>query len=184
MARIESKMMELGSKAHDFKLFSPSENKEISLTNMKSEKATLIIFISNHCPFVKHLNSALSTFAKKYIPKGLSVIAINSNDIVNYPDDSPENMIKQSKEFDFHFPYLFDETQEIAREYGAMCTPDFFLYDGDLKLRYRGQFDDSRPGNSIPVTGIDLSIAVDALLNNKLPSTDQKPSVGCGIKWK
>ncbi|MFA7325435.1 MAG: thioredoxin family protein [Candidatus Kapaibacterium sp.] len=184
MARTESKMVELGSKAVYFTLYSPTEDKELTLTSLQSDRATLIIFMSNHCPFVKHLNSALSSFGKEYIPKGLSVIAINSNDIINYPDDSPENMIRQAEEFDFQFPYLFDETQEIAREYGAMCTPDFFLYDGDMKLRYRGQFDDSRPGNSVPVTGNDLRQAVDALLNKQLPSTEQKPSVGCGIKWK
>lgn len=184
MARTESKMVELGSKAADFVLYSPAEDKELSLTSLQSERATLIIFMSNHCPFVKHLNSALSSFGKEYIPKGLSVIAINSNDIINYPDDSPENMIKQAEKFDFQFPYLFDESQEIARKYGAMCTPDFFLYDGNMMLRYRGQFDDSRPGNGIPVTGYDLRHAVEALLNNQLPSINQKPSIGCGIKWK
>ncbi len=183
MARTESNMVELGTDATEFALYSPTEGREITLTSQKSD-ATLIIFISVHCPFVKHLNSAISSFAKEFMPKGLGIMAINSNDIEKYPDDSPDNMIKQAEEFDFQFPYLFDETQEIAREYGAQCTPDFFLYDKDLKLRYRGQFDDSRPDNGIPITGYDLRNAVEALLNNELPSTKQKPSVGCGIKWK
>jgi thiol-disulfide isomerase/thioredoxin len=184
MARTESKMIELGTKAPEFTLYSPNMNKEVTLTEYKSDKATLIVFLSVHCPFVKHLNEALSTFSKEYIPKGLAFIAINSNDIEKYPDDSPDNMAKQSKDFDFKFPYLFDKTQDIAREYGAQCTPDFFLYDKDLKLRYRGQFDDSRPGNNEAITGKDLREAVDSLLNNELPTLNQKPSVGCGIKWK
>lgn len=183
MSRTESKMVELGSEATEFALFSPTEDRDITLTSQQS-KATLIVFMSCHCPFVKHLNSALSSFAKEYMPKGLGILAINSNDIEKYPDDSPENMIKQAKEFDFQFPYLFDETQDIAREYGAQCTPDFFLYDSDMKLRYRGQFDDSRPENGVPITGNDLRLAVEALLNNQLPTPVQKPSVGCGIKWK
>lgn len=183
MARTESKMIELGSEATEFALFSPTEGRDITLTSQQS-KATLIVFMSCHCPFVKHLNSALSSFAKEYMPKGLGMLAINSNDVENYPDDSPENMIKQAKEFDFQFPYLFDETQDVAKEFGAQCTPDFFLYDSDMILRYRGQFDGSRPDNGVPITGKDLRQAVDALLNDELPSLEQMPSVGCGIKWK
>lgn len=184
MARTESTIVNLGSHATEFTLFDPREEREITLTSQKSEKATLIIFMSNHCPFVQHLNSSLSSFAKEYMPQGLSIIAINSNDVENYPDDSPENMVKLAEQYDFEFPYLYDETQEIAKVYGAVCTPDFFLYDGDLKLRYRGQFDEARPGNDVPITGIDLRNAVEALLNNQLPNPEQKPSVGCGIKWK
>lgn len=184
MARTESKMIELGTKAPDFTLYSPINKEEVSLDSIKSKKANLIVFISVHCPFVKHLNKSFSDFSNEYISKGVSVIAINSNDIKKYPEDSPENMIKQSKEFNFQFPYLFDETQKVAREYDAQCTPDFFLYDCDMKLRYRGQYDDSRPGNDIPITGYDLRNAVDSLLNNELPKLEQKPSVGCNIKWK
>ncbi len=184
MARTESKMVELGTKAAEFALFSPTENRVITSTSQETDKATLIMFMSCHCPFVKHLNTAISSFANEYMPKGLGILAINSNDIEKYPDDSPENMIKQSEEFGFTFPYLFDETQNVAKEFGAQCTPDFFLFDGDMKLRYRGQFDESRPGNGVPITGKDLRQAVDALLNNELPSLIQKPSVGCGIKWK
>ena len=184
MARTESNIVQLGKEATEFTLLEPLEDEYVTLTSQKSDKANLIVFMSCHCPFVKHLNRAFSEFAKEYMPKGLSIIAINSNDVEKYPEDSPENMIKQVKEFDFQFPYLYDETQEVAKVYGAVCTPDFFLYDGDLKLRYRGQFDDSRPNNTEPITGIDLRFAVDALLDNKFPSFDQKPSVGCSIKWK
>jgi len=184
MARTESKLIELGTEATDFSLIEPKNNKYVSLSSHKSDKATLILFMCNHCPFVIHINDVLSKFAKEYVPKGLSIIAINSNDVENYPEDSPENMIRLSNKYDFNFPYLFDETQTIAKEYGATCTPDFFLFDGDLKLRYRGQFDDSRPGNNEEVTGKDLKAAVDSLLNNENPNPIQKPSVGCGIKWK
>jgi thiol-disulfide isomerase/thioredoxin len=184
MARTESKMVELGTEAAEFALYSPTEGRVITSTSQEGDKATLFLFISCHCPFVKHLNKAISSFAQEYMPKGLGILAINSNDIEKYPDDSPDNMIKQAEEFKFPFPYLFDETQDVARDFGAQCTPDFFLYDEDMKLRYRGQFDDSRPDNGVPITGKDLREAVDALLNNQLPSPIQKPSVGCGIKWK
>lgn len=184
MARTESKMVEIGSDATEFTLYSPKDERFITLTSQKSPKANLIIFMCNHCPFVKHINESLSQFAKEYMPKGLSIIAINSNDAENYPEDSPEKMIELSDKHNFEFPYLYDETQDVAKVYGAECTPDFFLYDGDLKLQYRGQYDDSRPGNDKPVTGIDLKNAVDKLLNNELPNPEQKPSVGCGIKWR
>jgi thiol-disulfide isomerase/thioredoxin len=184
MARTESKMVEIGSEATEFTLYSPKDERFITLTSQKSSKANLIIFMCNHCPFVKHINESLSQFAKEYMPKGLSIIAINPNDAENYPEDSPEKMIELADKFNFDFPYLYDETQDVAKVYGAECTPDFFLYDGDLKLQYRGQYDDSRPGNDLPVTGIDLKNAVDKLLNNELPNSEQKPSVGCGIKWR
>ncbi len=184
MARTESKMVEIGSDATEFTLYSPKDERFITLTSQKSPKANLIIFMCNHCPFVKHINESLSQFANEYMPKGLSIIAINSNDAENYPEDSPEKMIELSDKHSFEFPYLYDETQDVAKVYGAECTPDFFLYDGDLKLQYRGQYDDSRPGNDKPVTGIDLRNAVDKLLNNELPNPEQKPSVGCGIKWR
>jgi len=184
MARTESKMVEIGSDATEFTLYSPKDERFITLTSQKSPKANLIIFMCNHCPFVKHINESLSQFAKEYMPKGLSIIAINSNDAENYPEDSPEKMIELSEKHNFEFPYLYDETQDVAKVYGAECTPDFFLYDGDLKLQYRGQYDDSRPGNDKLVTGIDLRNAVDKLLNNELPNPEQKPSVGCGIKWR
>ena len=184
MARTESKMIELGTEATEFTLYSPKEERFITLTSQKSDKANLIIFMCNHCPFVKHLNESLSQFAKEYQEKGVSIIAINSNDVENYPEDSPEKMIELADNHNFDFPYLYDETQDVAKVYGAECTPDFFLFDGDLKLVYRGQYDDSRPGNDIPVTGQDLRKAVDNLLEGSQPNPNQKPSVGCGIKWK
>ena len=184
MARTESKMIELGTEATEFTLYSAKEERFITLTSQKSSKANLIIFMCNHCPFVKHINESLSEFAKEYQAKGLSIIAINSNDVENYPEDSPEKMIKLAEENDFDFPYLYDETQDVAKVYSAECTPDFFLFDGDLKLVYRGQYDDSRPGNDIPVSGKDLRSAVDRLLEGREPKLEQKPSVGCGIKWK
>jgi thiol-disulfide isomerase/thioredoxin len=138
----------------------------------------------NHCPFVIHLRSALATFGKEYQAKGLAIVGINSNDVVTHPDDSPERMKAEVKSAGYTFPYLFDESQDVAKAYGAACTPDFFLFDSQRRLAYRGQFDDSRPGNSKPITGADLRAACDSVLGGKVVSTTQKPSIGCNIKWK
>lgn len=184
MAATESTMVALGTKAQDFTLLDTVSGKSKSLHVLSSEKGTLIMFICNHCPFVKHLNKALTEFSKEYLPKGLSIIAISSNDVHNYPDDSPEKMTQNAIDNNWDFPYLYDETQQVAKAYDAVCTPDFFLYNGNLELVYRGQFDSSRPSNGVPVTGDDLRNAVDALLSGDQISKEQTPSVGCNIKWK
>lgn len=184
MAATESNMLPLGTKAPDFGLLEPLTGNVRSLDELKSNKATLIAFICNHCPFVKHINAGLVALANDYLPKGVSIIAINANDVDNYPDDSPEKMIEVIKKEGYNFPYLFDETQEVAKAYEAACTPDFFLFDGDMKLAYRGQLDSSRPSNKIPVTGQDLRAAIDILLGGGVVPKEQKPSIGCNIKWK
>ncbi|MCX7735107.1 MAG: thioredoxin family protein [Candidatus Kapabacteria bacterium] len=184
MAATESKMIPLGIKAPSFSLYDVVSDKILSLDELKSNVATVIMFICNHCPFVKHINKKLVEISNYYIEKGISFIGINSNDIENYPEDSPENMKKQAIELGYKFPYLFDETQDVAKAYDAACTPDFYVFDKNLELVYRGQFDDSRPGNNIQVTGKDLSAALDAIINNKPIDNNQKPSIGCNIKWK
>jgi thiol-disulfide isomerase/thioredoxin len=184
MAATESKMVPLGAKAPSFYLIDVVSGRTLSLDELKSNIATVVMFICNHCPYVKHINQKLVELTNYYIEKGISFIGINSNDVVNYPEDSPENMKIQAKELGYKFPYLFDETQEVAKAYNAACTPDFYIFDRDLKLVYRGQFDDSRPGNDIPVTGKDLSEALEAIINNKQITFEQKPSIGCNIKWK
>ncbi len=183
MARTESTMLELGTQAPDFSL--PDTNgKQISLANFSEAKGLLVMFMCNHCPYVIHLRDALAAFAKEYQPQGLAVVGINSNDASNYPDDSPEKMAAEVATQGYTFPYLYDESQAVAKAYMAACTPDFFLFDENKKLVYRGQFDDSRPRNDIPVTGVDLRSAVDALLNGDEIEEQQKPSMGCNIKWK
>ena len=157
--------------------------KLVSLETGKGEKGTVIAFICNHCPFVIHVNPEISKMAKEYQSKGISFIAISSNDVINYPEDAPHLMKKKAKEAEYTFPYLYDKTQEVALAYDAACTPDFYLFDSGLKLVYRGQLDDSRPGNGIPVTGISLRNAMDALLNGEEINALQKPSIGCNIKW-
>jgi thiol-disulfide isomerase/thioredoxin len=184
MAETPSNMLPLGTKASYFTLIDVISNKKKSLNDLKSDKATVIMFICNHCPFVKHINNKLVEIANKYIERGISFIAINSNDVENYPEDSPDKMAKQAKDLKYPFPYLFDETQDVAKAYNAACTPDIFLFDKDLKLVYRGQFDDSRPGNNKPVTGNDLANALDLILSGDPISEEQIPSVGCNIKWK
>lgn len=184
MAETPSNMLALGTKAPDFKLYNPVNEKTESLDELKSSVATVILFICNHCPFVKHINHGLVDFANDYLKKGVSIIAINSNDVKNYPDDSPEKMKANAELLGYEFPYLFDETQEVAKAYDAACTPDCYIFDSDMKLVYRGQFDDSRPGNNIPVTGQSLREALDNILAGKPVSQDQKPSIGCNIKWK
>ncbi|WP_179018866.1 thioredoxin family protein [Winogradskyella forsetii] len=184
MARTESNMLPLGTKAPDFKLIDTVDDTKKSLDELKGTTATLVMFICNHCPFVMHVNDQLSKLAKDYVSKGIKCIAISSNDIDNYPQDRPELMKKNAIDNDYIFPYLYDQTQEVAKAYEAACTPDFFLFDKDLKLVYTGQLDDSRPGNGKPVTGKDIRQAMDALIENETVNPDQKPSVGCGIKWK
>lgn len=183
MSLTPSTMSELGTKAHDFSL--PDFNgKTFSLGDFKEKPALLVMFICNHCPYVKHVRQELGKLYQDYKNKGLAVVGINSNDTENYPDDSPPKMKKMAEENNWQFPYLLDETQEIAKKYRAACTPDFFLYDKERKLRYRGQLDESRPDSGKPVTGKDLRTAIDAVLTDKLVANDQKPSMGCNIKWK
>lgn len=184
MALTPSTMVPLGTKAPEFSLKDVISGKMLTLSQLKSDKASVVMFICNHCPFVKHVRKELVHVANDYIPKGVSFIAINSNDVQQYPEDSPENMMRTAEELKFPFPYLYDETQDVAKTYDAACTPDFFIFDQDLKCVYRGQFDDSRPGNDIPVTGKDLKNALSCLLNGDSVPQDQKPSIGCNIKWK
>jgi thiol-disulfide isomerase/thioredoxin len=183
MSRTPSNMLPLGTIAPSFNLSDTVTDKMVSLDKMKGEKGSLIMFICNHCPFVKHVNSTITQLATNYQSKGIAFIAISSNDVVNYPQDAPELMKQTALQERYSFPYLFDESQEVAREYEAACTPDFYLFDNDLRLVYRGQLDDSRPGNGIPSTGLDLRNAMEALLNNKSINPVQKPSIGCNIKW-
>lgn len=184
MVMTPSTMIPLGSSAPDFTLPDTVSGQSISLKDVKSTTATVIMFICNHCPFVKHVQAELAKLAHDYQAKGIAFVAISSNDADNYPDDSPELMKSEAEAAGYTFPYLHDETQAIAKAYNAVCTPDFFIFDGDLACVYRGQLDDSRPGNDIPVTGRDIRAALDAVLQGEQPSADQKPSVGCNIKWK
>ena len=184
MARTPSNMLPLGTKAPNFELYDTVSNKHVSLNNIKGENGTIIAFICNHCPFVKHVNHEIVAIANHYKAKGIQMVAISSNDVVNYPDDSPELMLEHARNEGFKFPYLYDETQEVAKAYDAACTPDFYLFDETLSLVYRGQLDASRPGNDIPVTGTDLRNAIDAILEGNPVNPNQKPSIGCNIKWK
>ena len=184
MARTPSTMVALGTKAPDFNLPDTVSGKQIELKDIKGGVATVIMFICNHCPFVKHVNEELVKLANDYKNKGIGFAAINSNDATKHPDDSPGLMMQVAKQLKYPFPYLHDESQEIAKAYDAACTPDFFIYDKDLQLAYRGQLDDSRPGNEIPVTGKDIREALDSLIRDKPVSKFQRPSIGCNIKWK
>ncbi len=175
--------LEPGDPAPDFLL--PDLNGEtVSLNDFEDAKALLIMVVCNHCPFVKHVAEGIKALASDYMPQGLTVIAINSNDIETHPEDSPEKMKQYAADWGWNFPYLFDESQDVAKAYGAACTPDFFLFDAEQKMAYRGQLDDSRPGNDIPVTCGDLRAAIDAVLAGKPVEGEQKPSIGCNIKWK
>lgn len=178
-----SKMLPLGTSAPDFSLPDTAGNM-VSLARFERAPALVVIFMCNHCPFVKHILGGLVELVRGYQAKGVAVVGINSNDVANFPDDSPIMMVDLAKESGFTFPYLYDETQEVAKAYSAACTPDFFLFDGAGTLVYRGQLDDSRPGNAIPVTGADLTAAIDAVLEGKPIAQEQKPSIGCNIKWK
>jgi thiol-disulfide isomerase/thioredoxin len=183
MALTPSTMLPLGTTAPDFKLPDTS-GKIVSPADFKDAPALLVIFMCNHCPYVVHIRSGLAQLARDYLPKRVAIVGINSNDVANYPDDSPAKMKVEVKSAGYIFPYLYDETQAAAKAYRAACTPDIYLFDKNRQLVYRGQFDASRPGNGIPVTGRDLRAALDAVLSGKPVSPDQKASIGCNIKWK
>jgi len=183
MAVTASTMLELGTTAPDFRLPDTRGN-VVSIDDFKEAPALLVIFMCNHCPFVKHVLSGLVELVEEYQKKDVAVVGINSNDVASFPEDSPEMMARKAKEAGFTFPYLYDQTQQVAKAYHAACTPDFFLFDRARKLVYRGQMDDSRPGNGIPVTGKDLRGAMDAVLAGKKIPAKQRPSMGCNIKWK
>jgi peroxiredoxin len=185
MALTESTMeLALGTEAPDFALRDVVTGKTVRRDDFRGQKGLLVMFICTHCPYVKHVEKALATLGMDYDGGPISIVAISSNDADTYPDDAPEGLKEQAQRLGFRFPYLYDETQDVARAYHAACTPDFFLFDGNLKLVYRGQFDSSRPGSGVPVTGKDLRAAMDALLAGKPVPKDQKPSIGCNIKWK
>jgi thiol-disulfide isomerase/thioredoxin len=177
-------MVALGTKAPSFNLPDTVSGQNLSLDIVKGDVATVIMFICNHCPFVKHVNAELVRLANDYKSKGIGFVAISANDAVNYPEDAPGLMTLVAKNLKYPFPYLYDETQQVAKAYAAACTPDFFIYDKDLQLVYRGQLDDSRPGNAIPVTGNDIRHALDCLLSNQPVPVLQRPGIGCNIKWK
>jgi len=182
MVKTASTMLPLGTKLPAFTL--PNvDGSTFSSSDLTMAKGVLVMFICNHCPFVKHLRTALADFGKEYQARGLAIAAISSNDATAYPADGPEKMVEEATEAGYTFPYLFDESQEVAKLYKAACTPDFFLFDHNLQLVYRGQFDSSRPGNGKPVTGEDLRRAADAALEGLPPLTEQRPSIGCNIKW-
>jgi peroxiredoxin len=183
MVAVKSTMLPLGTKAPDFSL-PDTRGKRVNLSDFQDAPALLVIFMCNHCPYVKHIRSELARLAREYQRKGVAVVGINANDAENYPEDSPEKMAEEIERAGYTFPYLFDETQEVAKAYRASCTPDFYVFDRSQKLAYRGQMDDSRPGNNIPVTGTDLRAALDAVLKGKAVNQDQTPSMGCNIKWK
>lgn len=184
MARTPSNMLPLGTPAPDFKLPDTVSGKTLNLDELKSDKATVVMFICNHCPFVKHVDAGIVSLAKDYQSKSVSFIAISSNDVENYPQDSPELMKEEAEKVGYTFPYLYDETQAVAKAYDAACTPDFYVFDAEMKCAYRGQLDSSRPGNGVPVTGKDLRAALDEILEGKEVSAPQIPSLGCNIKWK
>lgn len=180
----ESTMLPLSTKAPDFNLVDVMSGQNISLGSFQNKKALLVMFICRHCPYVKHVQEELARIGKDYQGKDVGIVAISSNDIESYPEDAPDSLKEQAQQLGFIFPYLFDETQDIAKAYTAACTPDIFLFDKDRKLVYRGQLDDSRPESNIPVTGKDLRAAIDSVLNDQPVDTNQKPSIGCSIKWK
>jgi len=185
MALTESTMeLELGVDAPDFALKDAVSSKTVRRDDYRGQKALLVMFICAHCPYVKHIEKGLAGLGVDYDGEPVGIVAISSNDADNYPDDNPAGLKKQAEKLGFRFPYLYDETQAVAKAYHAACTPDFFLFDKDFKLVYRGEFDGSRPGNSVPVTGESLRNAIDAVLAGKAPSGEQRPSIGCNIKWK
>ncbi len=183
MVATHSSMLALGTAAPPFEL-PDTDGKSVALSDFKNAKGLLVMFICNHCPFVRHVRSELARLGRDYQTKEVAVVAISSNDVTAYPDDSPEMMKSEKEQAGYTFPYLYDETQSVAKAYRAACTPDFFLFDAGRRLIYRGQLDDSRPGNNVPVTGRDLRAALDALLAGRAVSRDQRPSLGCNIKWK
>jgi peroxiredoxin len=183
MVKTASTMLPLGTAAPDFSL--PNvDGTTVALRDLAAGKPLVVIFMCNHCPFVKHLRTGLADFGRQYLAKGVSVVGISSNDVASHPDDSPAKMKEEAASAGYTFPYLYDESQAVAKAYRAACTPDFYVFDGARKLVYRGQFDASRPGNGMPVTGADLRAAVDAVLSGKPVPEPQLPSIGCNIKWK
>jgi thiol-disulfide isomerase/thioredoxin len=184
MALTPSSMLPLGTPAPDFRLPDTVSGKALALSELRSGKATVVMFICNHCPYVKHVNPELVRIAHDYQPRGVGFVAISSNDVENYPEDAPDRMKAAAQRLGYPFPYLYDESQAVARAYQAACTPDLYVFDGNLKLAYRGRLDGSTPGNEVPLTGQDLRAALDALLAGRCASPDQKPSMGCNIKWK
>lgn len=184
MALTPSSMLPLGTVAPNFELPDTISGKNLTLRELKSDVATVIMFICNHCPFVKHIQHELTKLAKDYQAKNIAFIAINANDVESYPDDSPDKMQQIASQLGYPFPYLYDETQQVAKAYHAACTPDFYIFDKNLKCVYRGQLDDSRPNNNIPVTGKDIRTTLDNILTNKPIEPNQKASIGCNIKWK
>ena len=184
MVRTPSTMAALGTAAPDFSLPDPRTGRRVSLGDFADAPGLLVVFLSNHCPFVKHIADELGAFSREYRAMGLAMVGICANDVAHYPDDSPEKMAEEAELRGYAFPYLYDASQSVAKTFRAACTPDFFLYDANRTLAYRGQFDDSRPSLDIPVTGADLRAACDAVLAGRQPSAEQRPSVGCNIKWK
>ena len=184
MSLTESPMLSLGTIAPDFALTSAVTGKTVRRDDFCDQKALLVLFICTHCPYVKHINQGLAALGKDYAAQPIAIVAISSNDAFTHPADSPAGLKLQAETFGFAFPYLYDESQSVAHAYKAACTPDFFLFDGDFRLVYRGQFDSSRPGNGVPVTGEDLRAAIDLVLAGKPVPTEQRPSIGCNIKWK
>lgn len=183
MVLTSSTMLPLGTQAPDFSLLDPS-GKRVSLKDFDGKPALLVVFMCNHCPYVKHVAAGMAKLAREYQAKGVGVVGISSNDIATHPDDSPAKMADEIKNRGYTFPYLYDETQEVAKAYRAACTPDFYVFDKDRRLVYRGQMDASRPDGGVPVTGADLRAALDAVLAGKAPSERQTASIGCNIKWK
>lgn len=184
MALTPSNMVDLGTKAPNFRLPDTLTGQQVSLDEVRGEKATVIMFICNHCPYVKHVQPELVNLASEYYPKGVNFVAISSNDVENYPEDSPELMKKEAQRWEYPFPYLYDEDQKVAQAYEAACTPDFYIFDSDDELLYRGQLDESRPGNEKPLTGKDIREALDDIIKGNPVNEDQVPSQGCNIKWK
>jgi peroxiredoxin len=184
MALVPTTQIPLGFPAPDFELPDTVSGKTLSLTDIKGSKATVVMFICNHCPFVVHVQDGLTALGNHYKDSGIGFVAISANDVVNYPADSPEKMTEFAAAIGLTFPYLYDESQDVARAYDAVCTPDFSIFDADLKCVYRGQMDDSRPGNGVPVTGADIRAALDAILAGSPVSATQHPSMGCNVKWK
>jgi peroxiredoxin len=177
-------MKDLGTQAPDFTLPDVVTGKLVTRKDVAGPSGMLAMFICRHCPFVKHVQDELAKIGRDYAGRGVGVVAISSNDVAAHPEDSPTKLAYQAQELQFNFPYLFDESQDVARAYDAQCTPDFFLYDGQGRLVYRGQLDDSRPGNDVPVTGRDLRAALDAVIAGRTPAEEQRPSIGCNIKWR
>jgi len=184
MAQTSSNMLPLGTRAPAFDLPDAVSGRNKALDALRGPKGTVVMFICNHCPYVKHINAELARVARDYQRRGIAFVAISSNDVEKYPDDAPDRMREAARQHGYSFPYLYDATQAVARAYDAACTPDFYLFDAGLSLVYRGQFDDSRPNSGRGATGRDLRAAMDALIDGQPVSPDQKPSVGCNIKWK